>query len=1112
MKEMLMRMGNRRIFFAIEFFAALASSTCVAGMRFPVEQMTLYRAEKPTDLRFFDAAGRSLYPGVYTSASLVAAPLGAVSADVELKPAEFGPQGCPIDDPAFWCERSLVEENTGDHLRVKPCGYAVSIFVPAIYDYRATPDPADTRKGVHSECMHRIWYDGDLREIAMNNSRHLGTSQAPTNAVYVRFLIPHSDFDNFKEQRLVRAWFNDRHPLQPRKGVKDSDLFALRPVSAFHPGEIVLDPSPDCREIFAAAELVREVKTITGKPLPIVAAPTENAAFHVWIGSRAAERAGLLAELAGKLADSDGYAIRRRSNDIYCFGATPRGTILACVRLLEEVSDFYWWRPNRDRGLNFTPRETLDFASAGDVDDKPVFKHRSFTFGGNPCVPDYDDWAVRHYFFRGYHPGRVFTPQLYHAKSHGFYAEIGESFLPLAMKGNEAHTNWWPMINGKRQVGTTDGQPCYSNPDVVKATVAGVNRILDEAPEEWDQFRFDYSDSWLCCECPECLKPIRLPDGRLLECRDILATKDTHFRSTRTYMVANEVAKAVTARFPGKPTTMLAYVYTAPKPEVRLHPSIRVGYATYDTSTMRFPTKEQSRPVLYAPEGWAARTQRWCAEEPRALGMYEYYFTASPAMFAEAAATNLQQMADCGGTYSVHSQTQYDNVHKSAESFGRNEQMWDMNAMDQVLIARLFWNPHQDVDALRAEFLQRVYGKGAADMAEYYRIFREKWFDRSYATWMNCHTPPPTVYTDYIIRPKIERKLYDCVERAMGNTDSPAARRHLKAKLQTLKDLRAATGRVDIPNVPELAGAWRDPTSPQWNRAYTIEGFRDALPDPGDLDQATCDLVRTPPALSKTKTRVDFACDRKYLYWRVKPDGRGGYVELRFMKGEPSKRHSFYCATNGVETGRIPMAAIRATPTNEISYIIRRFDANGVCSFGRSAENRTRAFPGEDWRSFSTLVPEAESELDAGEAGLGLNAKPPMSFADPELEDHPLRKMFAHAGRGGGGQAMRRVRGVPVYDTGYGAGFTKSVEAKPGDAFVVTGDRWRYGGFAAVDAWFFDADGKKIRVLGMDYEAVRKDGPFSFAFTCPDGTAHFKVIIYDSYVKELRIEGPERVR
>lgn len=1088
---------------------ALFSVSVLAAELFPVEPMAMYRAGEPSDIQFYDQAGRALWLGHYSGAKLVTAPAEAVSANVKLEKCVPGGKGESVDDPAFWRERSKVIENDGTHLKVGRYGYALSIPVPAVYDFRCDSSPEDPRKGYHTECMNRIWYDRDMREIGMNNSRHLQTFTAPTNAVYVRFLIPWSQYDNFNACRLVPANFYTNHVLYLKKGESFSDRFAGERID-WHPGEVVLASGADCREVFAAAELVREVKTITGRRLPVVATPTPGAKFHVYVGRGFAEARGLLGgALAEKLKDSDGYAIRRKGKDVFAFGATPRGTMLACVRLLEEVSDFYWWRPNRDCGLNFTPKAELDFASVRATDDKPVFPHRSFTYGGNPCSPEYDDWAVRHYFFRGYSAAPAFTAQLYHAKSHGFYCQIGDNFLGLVFRhGGEIKDDWWPEINGTRRVGTTDGQPCYSNPEVVAKTVESVNKILDDPPEEWDRFCFDYSDSWSCCECPACLADIALPDGSVQKCSDKLATKDPHFRSTRTYMVANKVAEAVAARFPNKPVAMLAYIYTAPRPKVKLHPSIRVNYATYDTTTMRFPSSEQTSPVLYAPEGWAARTAEWCAEEPQAIGMYEYFFTAAPAMFAEAAAANLRQMADVGGGFNVHSQTQWDDQGKSGESFGRNEQMWDVNAMDQILISQLFWNPYRDVDKLRSEFLSRVYREGAKDMEDYYRLFRKRWFDRGFTTWMNCHTPAQDVYADFIIKPKIEKELYACLERALAKTTSPAAKRHLERKIQTLRDMRAATGRSDLPFVPELASSWQDVTSPQWNRALTIQDFRDALPDMSDPEQMTCDLAKTPPALSKTKTCVDFACDSRYLYWRVSADDQGGYTELVFPWGKPSKNHSFFTSGKAqVETGRIPMSAIRSSPTNAVTYVIRRFNAKGDCSFGRAAENKTRSYPGESYRSFSTLDPEADSVFaDDADFKLGIDARPPILFRDEELENHPLMDKFKFSRRRDGGQNMRRVRGVPVYDTGYGLGFVNGGAAKGGDEFVVRGDRWRYGGYTAVAAWFFDKDGKKIRDLAMPWQESRKDGPFAFRFSCPDGTVSFDVMIYDSYVKDIEIE------
>lgn len=1081
-----------------------------AEVRHPVQPVTVYRAKKAQDIQFYDAEGRALAFGCFPKSKFVCAPLGAASANVALEPVDVGyGDGVPVEDPAFWCEASQVEINEGSRVRVKKGGYAVSIPVPAIYDLKTTPDPRDTRKPgwpspVFSQSMQRLWYDRDMKEIGRCNSRHLGESSAPTNTAYVRYLLPYNEYDNFNEIRLVRVHFGAKHPLCGKRNVKDSDLIrAVFPPAPLHPGEIVLEANPDCREKYAAAELVREVKTITGKTLPIVSAPTKGSAFRIWIGRRAAERAGYFsnAKLVEKLGDSDGYMVGRKGKDVYAFGATPRGTIFATMKLLEKVTDFFWWRPERDCGLSFTPRETIDFTTVKDFASKPVFKNRTYFAGCCPCNYSFDDWALHHGITRGYNPGAVFSADCYHAKCHGYFCVIGDNFLRLATHGNRDREEFWGYVNGKRQVGAIDGQPCYSNPEVVKATVANVNRILDERPEEWDAFEFAYSDSWQCCECAECLKPIKLPQGGELVCKDKMG-KDSEFRSTRTYMVANEVAKTVTARFPDKPTEMLAYIYTAAPPAVKLHPSIRVLYATYASAVMRFPSKEQAG----GTDNWQLRTQQWCEREPQAMGMYEYYFTCAPAMFAEVAAENLRQLADVGGTFRVHTEVSNDGPFTQEGKVGRRGHLFDVNSMDMVLIAELFWNPYRDVNKLREDFLHRVYGPGAKDMARFYELFARKWFDKSFTKWMNCHTPAPEIYVDYVIKAKIEDEMYACFDRALKKVTSPAAKKHLERMIATMREYRRATGRIDVPSVPELAKEWQDPRSPQWNKAFKLENFRDALPDTDDPEQMKCDLRKTPPALSKTKTRVDFACDKRYLYWRSAQDKNGGYVELRFTVGKFMEMHRFFSSGKSrLETGRIPMAAIRAHPAEPIRFVVRRFDGRGRMSFGRGADNKSRSYPGEGGASFSQLCPVEDSLFGpSDDRKLGIRAKPPMAFPDPELENHPLKKIFLSSAVSTGGQGMRRVRGVPVYDSGFGYCRIKGIDdVRPGEEFEVSGDRWCYDYYIPFVVTFLDDKGKKISSGNF----VTKDqGPFKFRITCPSGTKAFGMSTYNSYVKDLKIE------
>ncbi len=60
---------------------------------------------------------------------------------------------------------------------------------------------------------------------------------------------------------------------------------------------------------------------------------------------------------ARKIGATDGFAIRRRGDDLYLFGTKPRASVYAVATLLEENTDIIWARPSEDFETVFTPPE-----------------------------------------------------------------------------------------------------------------------------------------------------------------------------------------------------------------------------------------------------------------------------------------------------------------------------------------------------------------------------------------------------------------------------------------------------------------------------------------------------------------------------------------------------------------------------------------------------------------------------------------------------------------------------------------------------------------------------------------------------------------------------------
>ncbi len=948
----------------------------------------LYKNPSPGQpVQFRDETGRSLYFGNYRSNILVSSPAGTVSADTAGNAPLIEVSEKTELTPDFWIEQSKVLTNTGTEVTVAPYGYAVSIYIPVHYEFQSHyPESAKDlpRDQYYWSTPGRIWYDKDMNYLQVGGKQ-------PENAVFYRVVCPYGPA-------------NYNMTLKPKKKGKE---FIVPPAPeqklSLHPGEIVLDKSADLRERYAATELSRTIGMLTNTAgVPIVSVPSKTDGFHIYIGASSPFVQKHFAADLKKLKGKDGYALRKLGNDFAVFGATSRGTIHAMARFLETNTDFIWFRPDVRYGMSFTPRKELKFDKFVLETSSPAFPLRTWGGPGNNDFGNCHRWYTYNYTNLGYSVRNgIFNARHYRCKELGQFCSLGANFMALPFMIEEKPEHY-PQVNGVRRYKNRSGQPCYSNPEVIRNSIKAVGILLKEIPEELDFFAYDYSDSWICCECDECMKPIQLPDGKTLAPKSSSAQADPWFRSTRTFMVGNLIAEEVNRLRPGLPTQMLAYIYTSANPAVKLNPNLKVLFASYDTGNMRFPLHDQMTRDWYgyAPESWGLRFKKWITENPASAGIYEYFFTAAPAMFADAFAENLRDMVKAKAGWRIYSQSQGDDSHKSIESFGTNAMMWDTNAMDQWIISRLMWNPDQKVEDLRADFLNRVYQNAAPEMAEYYRLFGKRWLDKNYKGFINCHTGASAVFYEYIQKAGIEKELFSLMKTAAEKTDSPAAKIHLERKMSTLKTMKDAAGRVEIPVVDELAADWKDPESPHWNRAAENSNFRLPLNSDWTKNQA------------KAQTKIQTACDAAYLYFRIMTDSpgtaellnqakeenphiTGDSVELRFKSSRDST-HLFAVSGDGSyadykdwnytwdsrwevkffrkdgkwgATGRIPMQSVRTKPDADVLYLYLRTAPDGEFSFSRSDKNRNMTYPCDHKNVYSPFIFAEDSlfrkELDA---------------------------------------------------------------------------------------------------------------------------------------------------
>ena len=298
-------------------------------------------------------------------------------------------------------------------------------------------------------------------------------------------------------------------------------------------GEIVGKASIWSAEGRAVLELYRWLYRLTGGvQLPVVAKATDNE--QVFVGRAYAQN--LFAEDIAALEGSDGCAIRTHGKHVYIFGATRKGTLNGVYVFLEGNTDVIWPRPSDALGAEYTQDPNLA-VRWGDYFHRPTARHWGWmsveTQG--PTVA----YQVRN---RANYLGLRSAVDY---KYQELYMEEGgghnlHSWIPFSLF--KTHPEYWAMIDGERQhPNAYRNQISLTNVDGKRIFTEQIIDRIARTPvfAAADCFNIKIEDNWGVCECEECVRPIRLPDGTILHSDDLA------FRSTQFFMFLNSVANAI---------------------------------------------------------------------------------------------------------------------------------------------------------------------------------------------------------------------------------------------------------------------------------------------------------------------------------------------------------------------------------------------------------------------------------------------------------------------------------------------------------------------------------------------------------------------------------------
>lgn len=368
----------------------------------------------------------------------------------------------------------------------------------------------------------------------------------------------------------------------------------------------------------------------------------------------------------------EAFGIRTEARRLLLLGGDTRGVSHAASRFLELLG-YRRYYPGAEweivpslPNLSFGRNET----------DRPSILARKiwFAFGG-PTDPyivnvESEDHRARKELSewdRQNRLGETFKAQVNHTWQ-GIYDANKEEY--------EAHPELWGTYRGQRLKGLV----CPSNPRVREMLVTHALQEFAKNPD-LDMVSMERNDGDIICECEKCQA---LGDD-----------------SARLYGVANEVARAVRQKYPGKMVGVLAYNTHDLPPDFDIEPNVHVQIA---------------RLFIRSRKTFRQLVDMWSQKTPN-IGIYDYFST------FQWGQDRLRAKAGAGPTADLallRSDIPFLAKKGILSLWSESCVAWGAHGRGNLAATRLLWNPETDVDALLADFYEKAFGPAAPAMKRYF--------------------------------------------------------------------------------------------------------------------------------------------------------------------------------------------------------------------------------------------------------------------------------------------------------------------------------------------------------------------------------------------------------
>ncbi|MBN2295998.1 MAG: DUF4838 domain-containing protein [Pirellulales bacterium] len=454
---------------------------------------------------------------------------------------------------------------------------------------------------------------------------------------------------------------------------------------------IVIPQAADGREHFAAVDLQRVIKKMSGASLPIKRESEPVEGRRIQIGRTRFN----LAQDELKGLKPEGFVIKIAGDDLCLVGRDAAGTEFAVYTFLQRYCDVGWFWPGESGEV--VPRQrTVAFGRICDIEE-PDFLLRKITVKPRQHMPadnyhlvEKQDAEPAPLETRLWRKRNRLGGSVDYAGTHTF-----GKMVPPAKYG-PTHPEYFALVNGKRKWQNFNGkhgcQLCTTHPDVIDLGIRWTRKFLDDHPDI-SCVTIAPNDGGGFCQCPRC----RALDKAAGSPKDVI--------SDRMFTFANQIAAGIEKTHPDRAVLMLAYSqYLQPPLKVKPRENVWVQLCIFCD---RFWSGKKKRQGYERLDNWANIADN--------LAIYEYYVWRGSADMPRSYLALVEE-----SIRRFHTRGSRLFYTQSQDNFGTSGMMY-------YVAARLLWDVNTRADDVLDEYCRKCFGNAAEPMRKWFRLFDDRW-------------------------------------------------------------------------------------------------------------------------------------------------------------------------------------------------------------------------------------------------------------------------------------------------------------------------------------------------------------------------------------------------